>query len=749
MNYPLISEYIESIKAAEDNFEELSYLKPVLGDDGLPVMTSGNFAVVFKMEDEQSGKFYAVKCFTKEQEGRAEAYREIAKELENVSSPYILSIRYLDKELFVDTDQTSETEFPVLLMDWVEGKTLDKYLRENLDDKYTLEMLAYRFSQLAQWLIPQPFAHGDLKPDNILVREDGTLVLVDYDGMYVPAMKGQKARELGSPDFRHPLRTEKDFDEHIDDFPLTSILLSLKAISLNPHLLEEYGAVDRLLFSEYDYLQKFNCLAFRAVQRLDYSYKIENIIYLILCSFLSSFYIENYEKLKHCFNLDKPTPSNNDWSYLQTACGNTNLSEGIKDEYGTIYSKDGDRLLKVSAWGNFGSYYGVKPETRIICNNAFAGCFDLKYIDIPLSVEKIGAFAFVGCRNLQFLKIPQGIDVLRAGLFNECSSLLCVFIPDSVKAIHGETFQGCVSLQSIELPLGVTFIGDYAFSSCNSLKEIYIPNSVIDIGKWAFEGCKELKRISLSSGISKIGSGCFSGCYELEEVIVPKGVIRIDDRVFEDCKKLKKVYLPDSVLEIGEEPFVGCESLMSIVVPKGEKWVFESLLPNNKDKIIEIDYETGDIGTEVSKVDLNSIWTDEYGVIYSSDRTRLLKAPTQQIKRGNHNWTKSILNGTYSVKPKTQFICDKAFLNCCDLNAVILPQSVKQIGARSFQGCSELCDIELNDGLITIGDNAFRDCKKLHSIQLPKSIQQVGSNAFYGCTIKVSFLITNHKSDRI
>ena len=84
MNYPLISEYIEAIKSAEDNFEELSYLKPVLGDDGLPVMTSGNFAVVFKMKDKQSGKFYAVKCFTKEQEGRAEAYREIAKELKDV-----------------------------------------------------------------------------------------------------------------------------------------------------------------------------------------------------------------------------------------------------------------------------------------------------------------------------------------------------------------------------------------------------------------------------------------------------------------------------------------------------------------------------------------------------------------------------------------------------------------------------------------------------------------------------------------
>ena len=75
MNYPLISDYIEAIKSAEDNFEELSYLRPVLGNDGLPVMTNGNFAVVFKMKDERDGKIYAVKCFTKEQQGRAKQAR--------------------------------------------------------------------------------------------------------------------------------------------------------------------------------------------------------------------------------------------------------------------------------------------------------------------------------------------------------------------------------------------------------------------------------------------------------------------------------------------------------------------------------------------------------------------------------------------------------------------------------------------------------------------------------------------------
>ena len=81
MNYPLISEYIEAIKSAEDNFEELNYLRPVLSGDGLPVMTGGNFAEVFKLKDVRNGKFYAIKCFTKEQEGRAEAYRQISKEL--------------------------------------------------------------------------------------------------------------------------------------------------------------------------------------------------------------------------------------------------------------------------------------------------------------------------------------------------------------------------------------------------------------------------------------------------------------------------------------------------------------------------------------------------------------------------------------------------------------------------------------------------------------------------------------------
>lgn len=249
--YPTVGQYTETIKEAakapDDYFDKLKHLRSVLDSNGEPIMSSGNFAVVFKMKDAY-GKQYAVRCFHRAQLGREKNYNMICDELAKVSSPYLSPIRYYDKELFVDSG-----EYPVLLMDWVDGMTLDKYIRKVINDKKALNQLATKFKDLAIWLLNQPFAHGDLKPDNILVKDDGSLVLVDYDGMFVPAMQGQKAREIGSPDFRNPSRTENDFDKDVDTFPIISILLSLELLLENKDYLSQFGAEDRLLFSANDY----------------------------------------------------------------------------------------------------------------------------------------------------------------------------------------------------------------------------------------------------------------------------------------------------------------------------------------------------------------------------------------------------------------------------------------------------------------------------------------------------------------
>ena len=233
MQYPLISEYVDAIRSAEDNFDNLSNLHPVLDDNGNPVMSSGNFAVVFKMKDVNTDKLYAVKCFTREQEGRAEAYKQISETISEMDkSSYLLSVTYYEKELFVDSTQTDETEFPILLMDWVDGLSLDAYTNKISDNKIRLEQLADNFQELICWLLMQPFAHGDLKPDNILVKNDGSIILLDYDGMYVPSMAGQVSRENGTPFYKYPLMKKIDFNSHIDDYAALKILLILKAMAV-------------------------------------------------------------------------------------------------------------------------------------------------------------------------------------------------------------------------------------------------------------------------------------------------------------------------------------------------------------------------------------------------------------------------------------------------------------------------------------------------------------------------------------
>ena len=285
MQYPLISEYVRAIQDASSNLAQLAHLVPVQDDHGEPYHSSGAFAVVFKMKDEQTGKCYALKCFTEEQEGRAEAYRKIADELECIDSSYITSVKYIEKEVFVDSS-CEEDEYPVLLMDWIDGKTMECYIAENYQDNYAMAMLCYRFCKMAAWLRSQPFAHGDIKPDNIMVRPDGSLTLVDYDGIFIPAMKGQKSLTIGTKDFSHPQRTVDDFDESIDDFALASIALSLKAISLKPSLLDEYGAADRLLFSAEDYRDLSKSKVLSVLQALMKDEEVNTLlsIFLLVCA---------------------------------------------------------------------------------------------------------------------------------------------------------------------------------------------------------------------------------------------------------------------------------------------------------------------------------------------------------------------------------------------------------------------------------------------------------------------------------
>lgn len=577
MNYPLISEYVEAIKSAEDNFAELSYLRPVLGNDGMPVMSVGNFAVVFKMKDEQSGDSYALKCFTKEQEGREEAYREIAKELENVSSPYLVSVRYLEKELFVDTAQTEDTEFPVLLMDWVEGKTLDKYIRENLDNKYVLEMLAYRFSLLAQWLIPQPFAHGDLKPDNILVREDSSLVLVDYDGMYVPAMKDQKARELGSPDFRHPKRTEKDFDEHIDDFSLVTILLSLKAISLNPQLLKAYGAVDSLLLSERDYSDIGNS---RILKELYPSSDSDLNVLLGLFTILLE-RNEIYNLPSHLFYLVSPITDDEIAVLEEENAPYEIVKTWPYQEFADVY----DDIIVSHA------YYSVSEDIENACYFRKEGQNDVVVYNFGrLSIGQIFKYK----RFLKINLMSSGHYVLTSNIPREdhIEDLDTEPYPTDFSDSWLDDFGVKYSKNRkylVEGPIGETVKEGHIWKS-GILNDAYeIKEGTIVICDKAFFDCRGLSSIKCPKTLQAIGLGAFQNCWSLKKVDLNYGMLEIDNYAFKDCKSLKNIYIPGSISYIASDAFEG-SGIRFIFVDHGDGERVKTLLPQYVDIIDELPF---------------------------------------------------------------------------------------------------------------------------------------------------------------
>ncbi len=513
MQYPLISEYVRAIQDAASNLDKLAHLEPVADKHGEPYRSSGAFAVVFKMRDPKTGRCYALKCFTEEQEGRAEAYRRIADELETVDSTYLTTVKYYEGELFVDSPCDDDC-FPVLLMDWIEGETMEAYIAAHWRDTYAMSMLCYRFCRMAAWLRSRPFAHGDIKPDNVMVREDGTLALVDYDGMFVPTMKGQKSPTIGTKDFSHPLRTVEDFDETIDDFSLASIALSLKAMSLDPTLREKYGAADRLLFSVDDYRDPGKSAVLAALQPLLADADLATLLSMFLLAWSKKDLSQASFRL---FTLPKPSEP----EILRTDVPEADLAEAVTDEYGVKYSPDGLRLLKATK--ELSGVYAIKQGTTVVCDKAFMesvwrpgnSCFkfrSLKSIIIPNSVKSIGHYAFWGCASLKSITIPVGVVCIGCGAFGNCSSLTRIEIPNGVNGINSFTFNGCGSLESVIIPDSVTSIGNAAFQWCSSLICITIPYSVTSIGDFAFGHCKSLVDVIIPNSVTNVGDNSFAAC---------------------------------------------------------------------------------------------------------------------------------------------------------------------------------------------------------------------------------------------
>ena len=247
-NWPTPNAYCAAVQNPRNCFTDAGFHggRIVCDHLGLPKVSSGNFAVVFELE--LPAESYAVKCFTRQIRDQQQRYAAITRFLAGRPYPSLVAFRYVPQGI-----RLGGALFPLLTMAWVEGELLHQYVERRLGEPALLRDLAEQWRGVVGGLRTLGVAHGDLQHRNILVT-DGLVRLVDYDGMFVPALRGKAPDERGNDHFQHPNRTKQDYDERVDQFAALVIYLSLRALAADPQLWAQFHTGENLVLSRGDFV---------------------------------------------------------------------------------------------------------------------------------------------------------------------------------------------------------------------------------------------------------------------------------------------------------------------------------------------------------------------------------------------------------------------------------------------------------------------------------------------------------------
>ena len=212
--------------------------------------------------------------------------------------------------------------------------------------------------------------------------------------------------------------------------------------------------------------------------------------------------------------------------------------------------------------------------------------------------------------------------------------------------------------------------------------------------------------ISSLSPVSGSGIGIFDGCSSLESIVLPDSVTSIGGRAFIGCSALRRVNIPDSVTSIGHRAFHALLNLEGISIPESVTSVGEIAfykVPNN---------------FELSMPNRTGAFTCGGGFARSGI-----------TKINNLGNTTSI--GGYATIEYPMGYGIGVFSLCLSLTDVILPPTLTALNDGCFYGCSNLVNMPLLEGMITLGSQVLQGCTKLVIPSLPKSLTKIGAHNFY------------------
>lgn len=288
MNWPQSQDFNEAVQNPRLNFSdpELQQGQPALTPLGLPQTRSGSFADVYEVRCPGTGRNWAVKCFTRQVANLRERYREISGHLKQVRLPFTVDFTYLEEGIRV-----RGAWYPILKMHWVEGLTLNQFVKDYLDRPQLLENLVQLWVKVARSLRDARTTHADLQHGNVLLVPGGktsalSLKLIDYDGMFIPTLAQNPSGEVGHPAYQHPRRLSGSlYNAEVDRFPHLVICCALRCLVVaGKRLWDEYENGDNLLFGEQDLRAPGTSALFRELWNLPDAQAHALVGHLVLAS---------------------------------------------------------------------------------------------------------------------------------------------------------------------------------------------------------------------------------------------------------------------------------------------------------------------------------------------------------------------------------------------------------------------------------------------------------------------------------
>ena len=327
-------------------------------------------------------------------------------------------------------------------------------------------------------------------------------------------------------------------------------------------------------------------------------------------------------------------------------------------------------------------------------------------------ITRIGNFSFSNLGKVTSATLPSTLETVGNYAFNNCTMMTECVLPEGLTEVGENSFYRCIRMPSLTIPSTVTNIMKQAFGNWNLVTELVIPASVTTIGQSAFTGWTGLTSLTLNEGLQSIGLTAF-GSLQITEVTIPA-----------------------SVTEIEYDAFSGCNQLADYHVAEG-----------------------------------NTVYCDVDGVLYSKDRTTLIRCPMAK-------------SGTITLDPVCTTIASHGFSNCSSVTEIVLsevittieddaftftgitemtvPETVTSLGVSPFSYCESLVTLTVNAHLdylpqymcmyspalttVVIGENVggyyygcFSGCTSLTSVTSIQGATEIPESCFYGCSSLASF----------